>query len=144
VKVPRRLDRGKTRGNRMINALALNSLSRVSSTIQSMYQMRLNRIHKFKPKVEISSEVGPYILKTISTVEEMKEALKLRFEVFHREMIGKTQTVGIDVDEFDFACDHLIIVNKKNSQIIGTYRLNSTTFSDDFYSAREFNLDRIM
>jgi putative hemolysin len=128
----------------MINALALNSLSRVSSTIQSMYQMRLNKIHKFKPKVEISSEVGPYILKTISTVEEMKEALKLRFEVFHREMIGKTQAVGIDVDEFDFGCDHLIIVNKKTSQIIGTYRLNSTAFSDDFYSAREFNLDRIM
>lgn len=128
----------------MLNALALNSLSRVSTTIQSMYQMRLNKIHKFKPKVEIFSEIGPMILKTVSTVEELKAALRLRYEVFHHEMIGKKRAVGIDVDEFDFLCDHLIIVNKKTNQVIGTYRLNCTSYSESFYSSREFNLNRIL
>lgn len=109
-----------------------------------MYQIRSNRIHKFKPKVEISTEIGPYVLKTVSTFAEMKAALELRYEVFYGEMIGTKRKKGIDVDEFDFNCDHLIIVNKKNSKVIGTYRLNSTLYSDQFYSAREFHLNRIL
>lgn len=128
----------------MINALALNSLSRVSSTIQSIYQMRLNRVHKFKPKVEIHNEIGPYVLKTVSNVDELKAALRLRYEVFVREMAGRGRPAGIDVDEYDFNCDHLIIVNKKNGELIGTYRLNCSLFSDGFYSSREFNLSRIL
>lgn len=128
----------------MINALALGSLSRVSSTLQSYYQMRSNRIHRFKPKVEIEVVVGPYAIKTVSDVSELKEALALRFNVFHKEMIGTRRPHGVDVDEFDFVCDHLIIVNRKTGKIIGTYRLNCSLFSDQFYSAREFNLNRIL
>jgi putative hemolysin len=109
-----------------------------------MYQMRLNRINKFKPKIEVYSEVGPFVVKTVSNVQELKEALRLRYQVFHREMIGKSKGVGVDVDEFDFLCDHLAIVEKKTNRMVGTYRLNCSEFSQDFYSGREFNLDRIL
>lgn len=129
----------------MLNTLAFSSLDRVSTTLQSIYQLRLNKIHKFRPKVEIQAEVGPFLLKTVTTVEELKAALKLRYQVFHREMIGKGKPHGIDVDEYDFFCDHLIIVEKRTAQIVGTYRLNCSSFSDNnFYSAREFNLNRIL
>lgn len=128
----------------MLNTLVLGSLDRVSTTLHSMYQMRLNRINKFKPKIEVYSEVGPFLVKTVSTAEELKEALALRYQVFHREMIGKSKEVGIDVDEFDFHCDHLVIVEKKTNKIVGTYRLNCSEFSREFYSAREFNLSRIL
>ncbi len=114
------------------------------NTLHSMYQMRQNRIKHFKPKIEVYSEVGPFLVKTVSTVEELKEALHLRYQVFHREMIGKSKVVGVDVDEFDFHCDHLVIVEKKTNKIVGTYRLNCSEFSGDFYSAREFNLNRIL
>lgn len=128
----------------MLNTLAFSSLDRVSATIQSIYQLRLNKIHKFKPKVEIQTEVGPFLLKTVTTVDELKAALKLRYEVFHCEMIGKTKANRLDVDEFDFLCDHLIIVDKRTENIVGTYRLNTSTHAENFYSAREFKLDRIM
>ncbi|WP_413289802.1 GNAT family N-acetyltransferase [Bdellovibrio sp. HCB337] len=128
----------------MLNTLVLGSLGRVSTTLHSMYQMRLNRIDKFKPKIEVYSEVGPFLVKTVSSVTELKEALNLRYQVFHREMIGKTKETGVDVDEFDFHCDHLVIVEKKTEKIVGTYRLNCSEFSKDFYSAREFNLSRIL
>lgn len=128
----------------MLNTLVLGSLDRVSTTLHSMYQMRLNRINKFKPKIEVYSEVGPFLVKTVSSVEELKEALALRYQVFHREMIGKTKETGIDVDAFDFHCDHLVIVEKKSKKIVGTYRLNCSEFSREFYSAREFNLSRIL
>lgn len=119
-------------------------LERVSTSLQSFYQMRTNRIHKFKPKVEIFAEIGPLVLKTVSTTDELREALALRYQVFHREMIGKTREHGIDVDEYDFNCDHLIIMDKKNSKVVGTYRLNCSLFGNDFYSAREFNISKLM
>lgn len=128
----------------MLNALAFNSLSRVSSTIQSLYQMRMNKVHRFRPKIEIKIEVGPYTLKTVSNVEELKEALRLRYEVFHREIIGKTRESGIDVDEFDFHCDHLILTHSKVSGPIGTFRLSCGDQSSSFASAKAFNLERIL
>jgi len=127
----------------MVEAIALKSLKRVSSTIKSLYQLRLNKIHKFKPKIEIRTEVGPFVLKTINTVAELKEALQLRYQVFHREMLGKKAEKGIDVDQFDFQCDHLIIVEKKTGRIVGTYRINCSLYTDEFYSSNEFNLDRL-
>lgn len=128
----------------MLNAIAANSLSRVSSTIQSIYRLRQNRIHRFRPKIEIETEVGPYLLKTVRDAKELKQALRLRHEVFIGEMIGSNEKFGFDVDEYDFLCDHLIIIHKKSGAVIGTYRLNSSLFTDKFYSAREFNLDRIL
>ena len=127
-----------------MNDLAVSSLSRVRSAIKSMYQMRRNRIYQFKPKVEIQIELGPFIIKTATQVSELKEALTLRYQVFYREMIGLQKPLGIDVDEFDALCDHLVILEKRTSRVVGTYRMNCSRFSHQFYSAREFNLKRIM
>lgn len=127
----------------MINAIASAS-GRVSSNIQSFYQLRTNRIHKFKAKIEIHSEVGPFEVKTATNVDELKEALALRYEVFHREMQGKTRLRGFDVDKYDFDCDHLIIKEKRTNQIIGTYRLNCSLFTDNFYTSKEFLMNEIL
>lgn len=107
-------------------------------------KMRKNKVHKFRSKIEIYNDKGPFILKTVTDSEELIEALRLRYQVFHREMIGKTKTSGIDVDEYDFICDHLIIQEKKTGKIVGTYRLNCSLFSNQFYSANEFNLRRVL
>lgn len=124
----------------MINSLAYTSLEKVSGNLQSFYQLRLNRIHRFKPKIEIQTDVGPFVMKTVTTVDELKEALALRYEVFQKEMIGKKAPTGIDVDEYDFDCDHLIVKDKRSDRIVGTYRLNCSLFTNNFYSAREFIL----
>lgn len=128
----------------MLNEIAFNSLHKVSSTLKSIYTLRLHRIHKFKPKVEVQIEMGPFVLKTITTVKELKEALLLRYQVFHREMLGAKIPYGYDIDEFDFLCDHLVIKDKKSNKIVGTYRLNCSLFTTEFYSAKEFNLQRIL
>lgn len=128
----------------MINSLAYASLGRVSLNLQSFYQLRMNRIHKFKAKIEICSEVGPFVIKTVTDTEELKEALALRYEVFHKEMLGKKNLQGLDVDEFDFNCDHLVIKEKRSNQVVGTYRLNCSLFTDDFYSGKEFFLSKIL
>lgn len=107
-------------------------------------KLRRNKIYKFKPKVKIHSDKGPFLLKTVSESDELIEALRLRYQVFHREMLGKTKPSGIDVDEYDFVCDHLAIIEKKTGLLIGTYRLNCSLYSQNFYSSQEFNLRRIL
>ncbi|MNS69874.1 hypothetical protein D3C72_1032020 [compost metagenome] len=119
-------------------------LSTVSSSLVSMYQIRMNGLHRFEPKVRLNIEVGPFILKTATNIEELKEALLLRYQVFHREMIGKTKEFGIDVDEYDLYCDHLIIVEKRTDKVVGTYRMNCSRYAEEFYSEREFSLNKLM
>jgi putative hemolysin len=68
----------------------------------------------------------------------------LRYEVFRREMLGRTAPWGLDVDEFDFGCDHLIIREKRSDKIVGTYRLRCSKFTNNFYSAKEFMMNSIL
>lgn len=111
--------------------------------LQSL-QLRYHKLNKFRAKIEIQADKGPFLLKTVTTQDELVQALKLRYSVFHNEMTGKTKTRGLDVDSFDFNCDHLIIIDKKTSMVVGTYRLNSSLNSAHFYSAGEFNLRRVL
>lgn len=56
---------------------------------------------------------------------EREEAQRLRYLVFARELgakIGNAER-GIDEDEFDAVCDHLIVRVRESGQIIGTYRI---------------------
>lgn len=122
----------------------LNKIKTFKNSWDRLRQIRMHKIHKFTPKIPIEIKVGSLVLKTVTEKFELIEALKLRYEVFFEEMQGKTKGSGIDVDEYDAVCDHLIIVDTKKDKIVGTYRLNCSKFSDDYYSANEFHLDRLM
>ncbi|HEX2385704.1 MAG TPA: GNAT family N-acyltransferase [Candidatus Binatia bacterium] len=81
--------------------------------------------------------------------EDIRAAQKLRFEVFNLEMkkgLQASYARGLDVDDFDPICDHLIVRERKSTRVVGTYRLllGSTARKHlGFYSEHEFNLDRI-
>lgn len=98
----------------------------------------------FAPKIRMRIETEKFVIKTVETAEELRTVLGLRYEIFHREFRNSTLPFGLDVDRYDFICDHLIIQNKSNGQLIGTYRLISSTFSDVFYSQEEFHLDQLL
>jgi putative hemolysin len=104
------------------------------------YRMLLDR---FKPRIRINIERDDYLIKTVETGAELEETLRLRHDVFYREIIGKKLLFEIDIDRFDTRCDHLIIIDRRTDEIVGTYRLIASTFSPDFYSEGEFNLDDI-
>ena len=86
--------------------------------------------------------MGSYIIKTAETPHELIESFKLRHEVFNQEFRG-IEGNGLDCDEFDYHFDHLVIVHKNSESIIGTYRLNRSTYSKASYTALEFDLDNI-
>ena len=98
------------------------------------------------PSLEIRE--GRYLVRFIRTAEELDAALKLRFEVFNLELgeglITSFQT-GRDFDEFDEACDHLIVIETETDKVVGTYRMQTSEMAlagSGFYTATEFDLSR--
>lgn len=101
-------------------------------------------LHTFKPKHLIYQSTDKFILKTAESPFELRQVLRLRHEIFYRELQSRAHVSSMDFDEFDALCDHLIIIDRKSRKIVGTYRMISSTYSDKFYSQGEFNLDGVL
>ena len=79
----------------------------------------------------------------------IKEAQALRFRVFAKEMGAKlkTESEGLDYDEVDGYCDHLLVYDNLNKKIVGYTRLLNQDQAERlgrFYSQSEFNLDQVL
>ncbi len=109
-------------------------------TIAPFRRHPIHLLKDFKPKYVIRIETEGFILKTAETLIELKQVLKLRHDIFLTELQGKVHHSNLDIDEFDRICDHLIIIDKKTFQVIGTYRVISSHFSERFYSEGEFHI----
>lgn len=88
-----------------------------------------------------------YIVRFADSPQEVRDALRLRYEVFNVEMnegLEASHATGVDEDEFDAVCDHLLILEENSGSIVGTYRMQSGSMAArniGFYSAREFDFE---
>ena len=83
-----------------------------------------------------------------STPNEIKEAQRLRYKVFAEEMGANLAQnhEGLDVDEFDAYCDHLLIRDQETLKVVGTYRVLPAHKAQEIgrlYSDSEFDLTRL-
>src|SRR4051794_8982996 len=69
-------------------------------------------------------------------------AQRLRYRVFAEEMgaVLRPGVPGLDVDEFDAYCDHLVIREETSGDVVGTYRMLPPGRTARMYSDGEFNL----
>ncbi len=98
----------------------------------------------------IHAEVGRYRLRLAQSDEDRQAACRLRFRVFNIELgegLERSYQTGLDTDQFDEFCDHLLVEDKQaddpSRQIIGTYRMQSGASAArhaGYYSEQEFNL----
>lgn len=102
-----------------------------------------NRLKDFYANIPILLERKNFIIKTADSTEELEMALRLRHQVFLEELLHKKKRSGKDTDRFDKQCDHLLIIDKRNNLLIGTYRLQSSLHTKRFYSATEFRMKHI-
>lgn len=114
----------------------------IINQLKTTYQFQTNGIFSFVPKINLRFEVGPYTVKTAETFKEVIACFKLRDEVFNKEFRGVYNST-YDFDEFDSKCDHIIIIHNLTNSIVGTYRLNSSLHSENFYSAQEFEISSL-
>lgn len=80
--------------------------------------------------------------------DEIREAQRLRFDVFATEMGARLQTplAGHDVDLFDNYCEHLLVRDVDTKRVVGTYRALTPVQAKrvgSTYSDIEFDLVRL-
>jgi putative hemolysin len=76
---------------------------------------------------------------------DVRAAQRLRYRVFAEEMGAclPSAATGLDADEFDPYCDHLIVRDDRTGAAVGTYRLLPPDRSPRLYSESEFDLSRL-
>jgi len=80
-----------------------------------------------------------------STEREVREAQALRYRVFGEELGARLKggASGLDVDELDAFCDHLLVRDTRTGAVVGCTRLLTDTNAariGRFYSESEFDL----
>ncbi|MGA9586024.1 MAG: GNAT family N-acyltransferase [Terracidiphilus sp.] len=92
----------------------------------------------------IHAEVGRYRLRLAYRIEDREAACRLRFKVFNIELgegLACSYKTGIDTDHFDVFCQHLLVEDKLDNRVVGTYRMQSgstAAMNLGYYSAQEF------
>jgi len=93
----------------------------------------------------IHAEVGKYRVRLAHTIEDRNAACRLRFKVFNVEMgegLESSYQTGLDTDQFDLFCEHLLVEEKVTHRIVGTYRMQSGETAArnlGYYSEQEFS-----
>jgi putative hemolysin len=96
------------------------------------------------PRPRIHAEVGRYRLRLAQGADDREAACRLRFRVFNIELgegLESSYATGIDSDHFDVFCEHLLVEDKSDGRVVGTYRMQSGTtaaMNFGYYSAQEF------
>ena len=91
---------------------------------------------------------GPIVVAWAKHQDEVREAQRLRYQVFAGEMGARLSTpvAGHDIDLFDDFCEHLLVRCQASGQVVGTYRVLTPAQArrvGSFYSDTEFDLTRL-
>ena len=114
-----------------------------------MYQIDFKHVPERVIKPAILADSERFLIKIAETEEEIKAALRLRYEIFNLEQghgLDQCSFYGLDFDEYDKYCIQLIVMDKETKLPVGTYRLHlgSVAMSaKGFYSSSEFDIEGI-
>lgn len=98
----------------------------------------------FDRKVLVDFTVRDYRVKTVDSLEEFRQVLALRRNVFHYEFARKWLSLRSDKDMFDEGADHLAIFDQKQGRLAGVYRVIPSHVERPFYSATEFDISKFL
>ncbi len=109
--------------------------------------------------------IGSLEVRLARTRHEVKQAQRLRFQVFYEEMSAVPDLISRlkrrDIDAYDAVCDHLLVIDHEapplrrarrkgagpSPAIVGTYRLlrqDRAEAAGGFYSAGEFDIEPML
>ena len=87
-------------------------------------------------------------LSIANTQEQIREVQRLRYKVFVEAtgLQALQNSDGLERDEFDEFCDHLIVRDTRTGEVVGTYRVltrHGLKKTKTFYSEKEFDLGKL-
>ncbi|MDH3973034.1 MAG: GNAT family N-acetyltransferase [Deltaproteobacteria bacterium] len=98
------------------------------------------------PVTQLEISTNRYLVRLARNEKEVDEALKLRFEIFGKELgLEHAYIEGRDRDIYDSQFDHLLVFDKRSNLVIGTYRAQTRAMAEEgcgFASATEFDISR--
>lgn len=105
-------------------------------------------MQRLTTSADTSASSSRLTLSFASTSEEVREVQRLRYKVFIESMglSALANAEGLDKDEYDAYCDHLIVRDSQTLKVVGTYRVLSpqgARKAGRFYSEQEFDLGRL-
>ena len=101
------------------------------------------------PRIETNVATPPQRLSVqlARGASEIEDAQRLRYKVFAEEMGARLgDSGGLDQDEFDAYCDHLVVRDEETLRIVGTYRIlppHGARAVGRLYADGEFDLSRL-
>ena len=111
---------------------------------QAHYFSRLDR-----PQLAAAGQpVEHYCVSLATDLDELREAQRLRFNVFSDEYqaVIHTSLPGVDEDIYDSFCDHLLVRDLGTGDVVGTYRIlppEQAKRMGSYYSESEFFINRL-
>lgn len=105
---------------------------------------KFSKLFQYKPNYSLFIETENYILKTAEKLSEFYPIFKMRQEAFLLNDERCRIPFRIDIDEYDFTYDHIVIIDKKTKRICGTYRMKTSLHGENFYSQNEFHLQQFL
>jgi putative hemolysin len=103
-----------------------------------------------RPEVRSGRAARPRLTVAMArTDHEVREAQKLRWRVFADELGATLPSTerGVDRDDFDPHCEHLLVRDGDSGEVVGTYRIlpgPASASLGGFYSESEFDLSRLL
>jgi putative hemolysin len=93
----------------------------------------------------LAVSASSYTLACSRDPADIRAAQRLRYRVFAEEMGAAlpSAATGLDVDEFDVHCDHLIVRDDRTGAAVGTYRLLPPGRVPRLYGDTEFDLSAL-
>ncbi len=97
----------------------------------------------------LDERAGSYRLRFARTENDLEECRRVRFRVFNLELgegFDTAYETGLDEDEFDLQCQHLMVEHIGLGETIGTYRMQVSEVAMagmGFYAASEFDLSML-
>jgi len=94
----------------------------------------------------VFAETSHFVVKLAENHEDVERAQRLRYEVFNIEQgrgLKNAERYGIDFDEFDEYCLHLLVTEKASGKVVGTYRAHLGCVANSakgFYSSKEYEI----
>lgn len=94
-----------------------------------------------------SLRAGRYSLRFAQSLADLKSVQRLRFEVFNLELdegLDSAYATGLDEDDLDESCHHLMVIHHQSGEVVGTYRLMIEPMASargGFYSETEYSFN---
>ncbi len=90
-----------------------------------------------------------YLVRFAQSKEDLQKAQRLRYRVFNIELgegLNGSHQLQLDVDKYDDQCHHLMVIERAENEVIGTYRMQtyeSAAGNNGYYTANEFNISAL-